>query len=371
MTSSMFGASSISVAGMPRAFLPFHAGAPALLMRTASPPGKVLGCSPSVPTCECSAGCSCAGGTDSCAGGSDCSCTGKAGPVRSPWRSADASTSRDASGGPSIFLAMFGSLTPSGWAPATANSAWFGADIRDNLGIPHGTAKTAFLLWPGCGTCLPGFVDWGRFCSLPMSPGGGDDDPEADDIWMWMKAWNQLVNNIDLVAFFILMNYSAVVGPCLIARLLGGDCVYDKVTLFDADISANGFSIPFLPFVWINRHRTAAANNSYDEASCGDGDGECACIVSELAGTILHELSHTCGASEGYAHLLSQFYRYYFATRYGYDHANCCAYQQGNPSSWSEFDYTYATGDADDVLNAVCYAQHTFTGGRWIMSCPC
>lgn len=57
-----------------------------------------------------------------------------------------------------------------------------------------------------------------------------------------------------------------------------------------------------------------------------------------MAGLHLHEIAHTCGATEVYSHLPSHYYRYRFVHGgRNYDHANCCGVEM--PPSFAVEDY--------------------------------
>ena len=161
----------------------------------------------------------------------------------------------------------------------------------------------------------------------------------------------------------------------ILVKLFGGSRTFGKVVLWEDDLgAANGWSAPLLPFLVLNWKFLRGATNSYAAASCGGLDGECACIVAEIAATILHEISHQCGASEQYAHLLGYWYLLNFQQKNGYGNRNCCAAALGAPPTWDEFFYSYdSTGLnplADDVrrfTNRLNFGKGG-TGMDWVLA---
>jgi hypothetical protein len=187
-----------------------------------------------------------------------------------------------------------------------------------------------------------------------------DNEFGADSTWMLQKAFRQLQNNVDLVSDYFDEPGVGRSGNC-VEKIVNGHLRGSTVKFkLDRVICAMGYTIPGNLHVRLDPDYVRAMYAEYDAASCGADNGECACITAELARTLLHEITHVCGASEVQAYLVDAFYQEKFEERYGYDHCNCCGQLQ-TFSTWDPSDYD-TQADVD-----VHYQGHGYSNdsGSW------
>jgi len=182
------------------------------------------------------------------------------------------------------------------------------------------------------------------------------------------RAMRQINNNIDLVEDWFSMTK------------LSGNCTVDLLTAtgvggflhFRRDQSAvnvcgfgelnwRGCTIPGSNTVTLSKEYVNAIANDFNDASCGDQDGECACLVADLAGTIIHETMHACFyLTNDFCWLAQQFYMDTFIARQGYSNtSNCCT------SQLTSYDPADFDGEADVAPQTRALKHERGEDGRW------
>jgi len=156
------------------------------------------------------------------------------------------------------------------------------------------------------------------------------------------KAFEQINDNLDLVKDYYTMPKHQIGrdGKC-ISKKLKGDTklkIRAKKGLREGKSSSLATVTQFVPTI-VNRitfdwNYLSACYNSWHTANT---DEEKTCAISELAGTIIHEASHTCLSIEKYAYLISYYYRWRLKSDNGYICPMCSAVSQ--PPSWYPQDY--------------------------------
>ena len=136
-------------------------------------------------------------------------------------------------------------------------------------------------------------------------------------------AFAQINNHIEILRAYHSMERHSVGrdGKCLRKRLNGDNKLEIKARegLWDKGAPAST-----LPIVALNTNRVLidsgflyAVYNSWNKAATTE---EKDCVISELAGVIIHEASHTCLGIEKYAYLIEYYYKWRFRHDY---HATC------------------------------------------------
>ena len=209
--------------------------------------------------------------------------------------------------------------------------------------------------------CPIGFVNEGVWCSRPSDEGRADPDLERTDTNIINRAFRQIGNNIDIIVDYF--NSEVEVSPtfsdCVVALLLGGGVgaygVFGinnaKLIVTEATMSDNAITwLPcVLPWIELNWCRIEAFSRGYALTDY-NGIGAKACLVAELAGTLIHETCHVCCdlTNEVLPELISHYYRFHFARRHNYTDANHCCAAGNDLASYSALSYT----DAADARNS-------------------
>ncbi len=173
------------------------------------------------------------------------------------------------------------------------------------------------------------FWDATEFCYL---------DPDFLDSGEFIitKAMAQINENVDIVEDFF-DRYRNVLG----ARV-SGSCVVNLVTaasrfagyLHFERVDRTGrpcgsekkwlaCTVPGAVVIQLAQQFVGAVFNSRAAHTCSSGDGDCACVVAELAALILHETCHSCLLDEIPAYLLAAHYKTEFARAKGHT-SSCC-----------------------------------------------
>ncbi len=169
------------------------------------------------------------------------------------------------------------------------------------------------------------------------------------------KAFAQINRNLDLVEDYLELEGQrrSRDGNCLIKRATGEN----RLEIRTKDELPNAFA-RVVPVISLNTNRITfyeqylnACYNSWEKAPAGKAEGAKGCPVSELAGTLLHEATHTCLGNEKYAYLLSYWYRYHFRKRKGY----ACRLCRANDALrfWLPQDYK----NKDEVITVTPYCS--------------
>lgn len=204
------------------------------------------------------------------------------------------------------------------------------------------------------------------------SGGGGSSRDPLPNEWGWVPselcyldpAWNskgtdiiekameQIYNNIDLVEdWFDLTGYD---GYCTLNLLkangIGGYLHFQRtasyVTECAGEMQWRGCSMWFSNTVQLSKEFVNAIANDYN-ATTSDGRGRRACLIADLAGTIIHEAMHLCVyTGHDVVYLTQQYYKDQLIRRNAYSDSNCC---EVNLSSYDPVDYA----GADSILKVV------------------
>lgn len=177
----------------------------------------------------------------------------------------------------------------------------------------------------------------------------------------------QINNNIDIVQdWFDLTGYD---GSCTVALLTAtgkGGYIHFERTKSESNACGwfggtgwRGCTIPGSNTISLSQEFVNAVANDYN-ALTSDSSGRRACLIADLAGTIVHEAMHACFyLTHETIYLCQQFYYDEFASRHSYTSSNCCTV---NPSSYDPADYA----SLDDI-KAVCelhpHSEHS--DGKW------
>jgi len=151
------------------------------------------------------------------------------------------------------------------------------------------------------------------------------------------EAFSQINNNFNIVRDYYSMSKHKAGrdGKCISKRLKGENKLKIRVKKGMNPIAR------VVPVITLNTNRITinfdyltACYNSWHEAKTSE---EKNCAVCELAGTIVHEASHTCLGNEKYAYLVEYFYRWRYRKDNGYSCPMCSAASE--PPSWYPQDY--------------------------------
>jgi len=141
-------------------------------------------------------------------------------------------------------------------------------------------------------------------------------------------------------------------GKCMVKRLTGENKLKIRIKEGMKPIAR------VIPVVTLNTNRITinagylqACFNSWHEAASSE---EKDCALCELAGTIVHEASHTCLGNEKYAYLVEYYYRWRYRSDNGYTCPMCSASTE--PPSWYPQDYK----NKDEILRHVTWCGFKF-----------
>lgn len=172
-----------------------------------------------------------------------------------------------------------------------------------------------------------------------------EDAWNDDELWLLNKAMKQINNNLDILDDFEdESNYDVACVKRGLSTVRGyfyagtGDPFEDDFVIVCLADSYYGCTFPCSDYIILNRFYVQALVTAYRAATCGDQDGECACLTTALSLLIAHETTHRCCSDENVAYLLSQFYQFEFERRKGYDeHTNCCGvdYVDWRKNQWT------------------------------------
>lgn len=179
------------------------------------------------------------------------------------------------------------------------------------------------------------------------------------------RAMRQINNNLDIVEDWF--DLTGLDGYCTVNLLsANGTGGYLHFRRDRSEIHACGFggtgwrgcTVPGSNTVTLSKEYVNAIANDYNDLT-SDSTGRRACLVADLASTIVHETLHACFyLTEDYCNLIQQFYRDEFTSRHGYTSSNCC---QANLSSYDPADYD----GADDVAAVERMMTYDEVDGKW------
>ena len=203
-----------------------------------------------------------------------------------------------------------------------------------------------------------------EFCYL-------DPDWNEEETAIIERAMTQINNNIDIVQdWFDLARYD---GSCTIHLLKatgrGGFIHFRRTksrsTACGTNLGWRGCSFPGANVIGLSREFVNAVKNDFNALS-GDKSGRRACLIADLAGTIIHEAMHLCFyLTHHYSYLCQQHYYDKFAARHGFTSSNCCVV---NPASYDPRDY--ANLNAIRKVCALHPHERSKSDGKWhLVSC--
>lgn len=139
------------------------------------------------------------------------------------------------------------------------------------------------------------------------------DNLESADRDLIDLAFDVLQTNDYLIVRFEDSDGVRVDTSCIQSLIWGGDSLYGRLHIREDDISNRGYTIPGSTTITLKRSLLNAMVNRVNQPTCSSRCQDC--IVSELAGLILHEAAHNCLLGEPYAYVLGHYWRYYYQER--------------------------------------------------------
>jgi hypothetical protein len=195
--------------------------------------------------------------------------------------------------------AGFRAMTPGATPVPTAGGP------RPNSRVHEGDERVPVESWSGeVRPCSIFFGPWHQMRSFCAH----DNLESADrDLIDW--AFDVLQTNVGRIVRFENSDGVRVDTRCLQSLIWGGEAVFGRLHIREDDIVARGFTIPTSTTITLKRSLLNAMVARISQPTCNSRCQDC--IVSELAGLILHEAAHSCALGEPYAYVLGHYWRYY------------------------------------------------------------
>ncbi len=259
------------------------------------------------------------------------------GSVRGEWVAPGATGPDHAAFGRSNFaaalLAELGAV--SGPLAAGPPAMLLGAFQTTPSGFGNGSTTTIASEATGCWW----LVAEKHWCHDATDEDTGDISLEAADVELINDAYDKLNKYLGYVYDYFRYHASAwdqQLSGCMFSRMMGqgtaGPMWIAEATLRDAEAAS---TVPWTGFLTIDweylRQTIAYREDESNDASVGDWH----CPTAEVAGLLIHEMLHSCGALwDPIIHLVSAYFRYRYARYWGFSDRMCC--QQERLSSWDQ-----------------------------------
>ncbi len=186
------------------------------------------------------------------------------------------------------------------------------------------------------------------------------EDWDKEHLGALDSAYEQINENMDILEDYEDEKGVTMETDCVRAMLKGDDDWYGQThiepmnmdDLVEAHEAGEGGTFNFTygstigmgsTTILLGKQYVRAIANTRKSEGCGEGDGDCSCMIADLATLIIHETAHVCLQTENGAEALGSYYQYRFKKDKGWDSPYCCGTNWGD---WNAWNYSNAEADA-------------------------